>query len=485
MKIFLTLVVSLFMMSPTIDAANTDHEKSVVKIHSSGTIEDQFEPWKRLRVENSIGTGFVINGQRILTNAHVVSPASEIMVESNLLPRKIPAQIEFIAHDVDLAVLKIEEPAFFEAHEAIEFQEEWPNDLEPVTVVGYPLGGEQLSITEGVVSRIEFVFNAYNGTTLLQVDAPINPGNSGGPAFSDDKCIGVSVAGIDGADGIGYLIPAKVVLQTLEDIQDGSYDGRPLLDIEVMSTENSNLRSSLGMKFQDTGIAVTKASKESGLHKWDVISKVGNIQIDDNGNASVEGRRLNWAAAVDHLCTNNDTVTLEIIRNGMRITHEAGLRRNISEDFLFPPNHLKNNQYFVHGPFVLVAASEFHASHVFEADWMTELLVTKNPMVTRFNDRKSFSGEQIVILGVQPYPHAVMRGYNDAYDFWALKSISNVPVRNIAHAHELVKNHQDKFIEFEFWNEQIFRFDTEELSKATEEILEEYSISRAKSNDFQ
>ena len=99
-----------------------------------------------------------------------------------------------------------------------------------VQAIGYPMGGEQVSITEGVVSRIEYAeYNMEAQGLRIQVDAALNQGNSGGPVILDGAVVGVVFSGIEYAENIGYVIPAEEVRLFLEDIGDGSYDGQPRL----------------------------------------------------------------------------------------------------------------------------------------------------------------------------------------------------------------------------------------------------------------
>lgn len=76
--------------------------------------------------------------------------------------------------------------------------------------MGYPIGGESLSVTAGVVSRIELQEYAQGGETLLaiQIDAAINSGNSGGPVINEhDQLVGVafqSLATLD-SENIGCV----------------------------------------------------------------------------------------------------------------------------------------------------------------------------------------------------------------------------------------------------------------------------------------
>ena len=168
------------------------------------------QPWQRAPQSKSSGTGFVIEGERLLTNAHVVRSATDIRVRQHGSTRRFPAQVVIYAPDVDLALLEIigerEKADFFgravdvnaelstkegPSHKrlksplALEFASSLPALQESVHVVGFPTGGRTICITEGVVSRIDLVsISAFNNLLAIQVDSAINAGNSGGPAFN-------------------------------------------------------------------------------------------------------------------------------------------------------------------------------------------------------------------------------------------------------------------------------------------------------------
>ena len=77
---------------------------------------------------------------------------------------------------------------------------------------GYPEGGTGLSITKGIVSRIEFArYNFPVSGLRIQIDAAINPGNSGGPAVVGDKMIGLVFSQYGNAENIGYIIPCEEI----------------------------------------------------------------------------------------------------------------------------------------------------------------------------------------------------------------------------------------------------------------------------------
>src|SRR5436305_769750 len=131
-------------------------ENSVVKVFASARYPDLAKPWTKQAPTEVTGSGVIIEGKRILTNAHVVLFASEVQVQANQAGDKISATVEAIAPGIDLAVLKVDEEKFFESHLPLVRAAKIPAIKDAVMVYGYPTGGSSLSITKGIVSRIEF-----------------------------------------------------------------------------------------------------------------------------------------------------------------------------------------------------------------------------------------------------------------------------------------------------------------------------------------
>jgi len=157
-------------------------ENSVVKVFATVRHPDLTRPWNKQPPSDVSGSGVVIEGKRILTNAHIVLYASQIQIQANQAGDKLSATLEWIAPGIDLAVLKLDDESFFDSHAALPRATTMPDVKDTVMVYGYPTGGTSLSITKGIVSRIEFAPYNYPVSGLrIQIDAAINPGNSGGP----------------------------------------------------------------------------------------------------------------------------------------------------------------------------------------------------------------------------------------------------------------------------------------------------------------
>ena len=198
----------------------------VVKVYTAYSSQHPAMPWTNKAQEEATGSGFSIrhDGELcIVTNAHVVADATYVEVRKAGDARKYVATRRKVAHECDLATLTVEDARFWEGVSPLSLGA-MPSLQDEVAVVGYPEGGEGVSITQGVVSRIEIQRYAHSGTSLLavQIDAAINPGNSGGPALNaDGDVVGVAFQLQQESQNIGYVIPVPTIQHFLADAVPG------------------------------------------------------------------------------------------------------------------------------------------------------------------------------------------------------------------------------------------------------------------------
>ena len=221
---------------------------------------DYKAPWNAGALQRGVGAGFVVSGNRILTNAHVVANIRYITVERDGDPNKYPAQVQFIANDCDLALITVPAKDFFKNMVPLKFGG-IPALESTVSAYGYPIGGERMSVTTGIVSRVDFQLYTHSSVDqhlAIQISAQINPGNSGGPVMQDGKVVGVAFQGYSGdvAQGVAYMIPTPVINRFLKDISNGHYDEYPDLAITYAKLQNPAQRKYLGLKDDDHGVLV-------------------------------------------------------------------------------------------------------------------------------------------------------------------------------------------------------------------------------------
>ena len=136
------------------DSVLRDIENSVIKIYTTQAAPDYFTPWRLLTPRQSSGSGSVIAGNQILTNAHVVANASYVQAQKHNDPQRYLARVTFVSHEADLAIITVDDPSFFSDLQALSIGL-LPEPLQEVSVYGYPIGGKSLSITKGILSRVE------------------------------------------------------------------------------------------------------------------------------------------------------------------------------------------------------------------------------------------------------------------------------------------------------------------------------------------
>lgn len=296
-------------------------ERSVIQIVTFAQQPVWDAPWRFEAVRGMGGSGFVIKGRRIMTNAHVVSWAKQVIVRRYQDPRPYVAEVEYVGHDCDLAVLTVADEHFFENLEPLELGE-LPKVRSAVITYGYPAGGEEISYTRGVVSRVELETFAHIGNRRLlgvQTDAAINPGNSGGPVIQDDKVVGVAFQGIPGLENAGFFIPKPVIDHFLKDIADKHYDGFPHAGVRVMPLQNPAYREFLHLPDNNQGARIDGILPIPGAEKAfkidDVLLKIDGFPVADDGTILYQGNRLSAALAFQ-LAQNGESVPVRIWRDG-------------------------------------------------------------------------------------------------------------------------------------------------------------------------
>jgi len=298
---------------------------SVIKVYCTHVEPNYSLPWQMRHQTSSSSTGFVIDGQRILTNAHCVDNYAVVKVKKRGGSMKYVAQVLAIGRECDLALLTVREADFWRGMRPIELGP-LPLLQESVTVVGFPVGGDNLSITQGVVSRCDMQDYVHGCSELLavQIDAAINPGNSGGPAFSVAQvCVGVAFQSLkDGStENIGYVIPMSVVRHFLEDVRrNGRYLGFCELGVELQRCENASLRAHCGMGSKSTGVMVKRVnptcSASKTLQRGDVISHFDGIAIANDGTVPFRrGERISFSYLVSQKQVGEEA-TLRATRAG-------------------------------------------------------------------------------------------------------------------------------------------------------------------------
>jgi S1-C subfamily serine protease len=472
--VFAVLVAAAFVACHA--PLHADPADAVVKISAFIRFPEPTRPWSKVQPVASSGSGIYIGGNRILTNSHVVLYASELYVQWGPAGEKVEAKIQALSRDLDLAVLTVADDKFFEKHKPLQRAAKLPKVKDGVTVFGFPVGGAEMSITKGEISRINSRQYGNQGYGLeIQVSAPINPGNSGGPAVSGDQMIGVVYSRLVNAQNIGYIIPNEEVEYFLNNIQAGKFKGKPRENTLTVyqPLENDTMRRMLKLDRSVQGVAVIRPTPGFPLKEFDIITKIGNHTIDNLGNIQIaNGMRVYFLYAVPQLAKDK-SVPVTIVRNGKSM--EATMPVNYDDPYVIKGYNGDPLSYFVHGPMVFVPAKLDDMS-IF-ARLNPRLEGDNSPLFLRRQDHARFAGEELVVVSHQ-FRHKITNGYLEPAAK-TVKSVNGASIRSLRHLVETLRDSKGEFLKLEFvddWSD-IMVFDRTELENATEQILEDNGIA--------
>jgi S1-C subfamily serine protease len=460
---------------------------SVVKITVSVRSPDTMHPWTKQSPREASGTGVVIEGKRILTNAHVVTYASQISVESSQSSDKVAATVEAISPGMDLAVLKLDDESFFDARPPLPRVHELPSVKDAVLVYGYPQGGSSQSVTKGIVSRIEFApYGDHASGVRVQIDAAINPGNSGGPALVDGKVVGLIFSRLNQSDNIGYIIPGEEIDLFLDDVKDGRYDGKPAMFDRLQTLENDALRAFLKVDKKTTGMVVHSPEGDGPdypLKPWDLITRIGDHEVDNTGMVKAKGDlRLRFQYYVQKLA-HDGKVPITVVRDRKEL--KIDLPVSPRHDMLVESLRGKYPSYFVYGPLVFAPVTTEFLAHFGGGAIHSVLSLIGSPLATRRGDRPAFPGEQLVVVTSPMFPHKIAKGYDNPFSK-VVKEVNGVKVKNLRHMVELLRDTKETFtrISFDDKASETIVFNHKEALDATEEVLNDNGIRQRASDDL-
>lgn len=311
--------------SATITAVETV-SPSVVSIIEKTMVYDFFSGPSL--AENSIGTGFAVDKDLIVTNKHVVSDTQAQYTVVTSKDEKL--NIVQIYRDPinDLAILKVENgnltPVELGNSDNIKVGQ-------TVLAIGNALGRFSNTVTRGIISGIGRGITAQSslfGSTeslenVIQTDAALSPGNSGGPLVNlSAQVIGVNVAISQSGENIGFALPVNKVTELIANFKTNKKISRAFLGISYVMV-NKALAEDRGLV---AGALVREviagsSAEEAGLKIYDIITKVDGKEVNDDNPLA---KFLNSHKA-------GDKITLTIWRAGKTMAVSATLKEASTE----------------------------------------------------------------------------------------------------------------------------------------------------------
>ena len=468
-----TLLLTIFAwtaVAATVAAEpQNDPLNAVVKVEVTSSEPNFAMPWQNKASESASGSGVVISGNRILTNAHNVADGTMIAVRKKNNDTLFVAKVEFVDHECDLALLTVDDPKFFVDITPLEFAET-PPPQSMVIAAGFPIGGDGLSLTQGIISRIEVRRYAQSWKLLLaaQVDAAINPGNSGGPVLYEGKIVGIAFQGNKNGESLGYMIPSDVIKHFFNDIKDGKVDGFGVLGFDFMQLDNPDTRAYLKMAPDQTGIMIRKVhpgTDANAVKVLDVVLAIDGRSIANNGNIRLPDGQTRHFTTIANNKQLGEKVALTLLREGRIVNTELTVRKfhEQVEPFLYD----QRPEYYIIGGLVFTKLS-----YSYLASWGRN--DPPDRLLRKLGREKVSPTDDVVVLSLVLGDEANI-GYHRAFAL-ELISVNGTKIRNLRQLVETVENCKDEYITFTFGEDWPIVLNLRHLREANPRIMTRYRI---------
>lgn len=446
--------------------------QSVVRIFATTLRPDYAVPWQSAAPQSGTGSGVVIAPGRVLTGAHVINDATFLQVQKVSDPNKMLAKVVAVSHDCDLALLEIDDPRFMEGVTPEELGA-LPALRDRVSVVGYPVGGEEISITEGVVSRIEMQRYAHSERSMLAVtvDAAINEGNSGGPVFMDGKVAGIAFQSLQDAENIGEMVPATLIKRFLRGVDEGRSLHIPGMGICAQGLENPSIRRRCGLRGAQSGMLIIGIENggcaDGVLEVGDALMRIGEHVIANNGSVQYQGSYRTGFDVVlgDHYI--GDVLPLQVMRRGEVVDLEVTLGPFCS---LVP-----RSQYDVSPTYFMYAGIVFQPLSLDYLrtwrDWWEK--APAEFLYQYYSGARTEERHEVVVLN-QVLADEVNVGYERIYNV-AVRSVNGVVPRDMGHFVSLVEQATGR-LEILTSDRCLVVFEVDEARAANARIMDRYHI---------
>jgi PDZ domain len=255
------------------------------------------------------------------------------------------------------------------------------------------------------------------------------------------------------------------------------------LSITKGIVENPALRGLLKLAPGVEGIVVHDPYPRGGgspLRTWDVITKIGDSAVDDQGMVQVgPNLRIRFQYLVQRLAKEG-RVSLSVVRAGKTLTVELPV--SPTHPMLIPDRPGEYPPYFIYGPLVFSSVS---TESVASMRGIGGLGALSSPVYTRALDPPAFPGEELVEIPAPFFTHKLAKGYSNPMNS-VIKAVNGVAIKNLRHLVEVLRDSSQEFLVFEVarrWGETCV-FSRQEMETATEEILTDNGIRSQGSADL-
>ena len=458
-KLILTLIMSIMSFASTLPT------NSVVKVFISASSSNYLHPWQSPNIFNYMGSGAIIEGNKIITAAHLVSDTNLVEVQKENDSKKYEAIVKYISHQADLALLEVKDKSFFDNTKPLTINQ-IVNSKDEITVLAYPFGSDTISTTKGFVSKVEYVNYIWSKKNLpaIQINVTTNSTNSGG-AVVDAKgnLVGIPMMKLKDSNNVAYIIPSVIINTFLEDVKDEKVDGFFTTSTLINYIENENMKKYYSLE-NGNGILVTSLDfNERNLKINDVILSINGKNIANNGIIETTFGKINFNFEF-HIKQIGEKVKLKVLRDKQIIDVDYLIK---NETPLINTEYSQEARYVIFGGLVFTPLTNNYLAEIKNEASAIDMLF--------FNQKqKEYNLTEPIIWMETIFSHKVNKGYSSG--FYILESVNDIKVKNFKHLVEILDTTTTEYIVFSFLQNKKVILNTKEARESFKDIQKIYGL---------
>ena len=481
----LFLPALLLLVSGFTGASAAEKKLSVVRVNVTTQSWDFLHPWGKRQPVTRRAIGAVLPGGRVLVTGDLVANLTYLELETPEGGRKVPAMVEAVDYEANLAVLKTDNADFLAGAPGLQVAESAIGDVLSVWQLE---NNGRLLVTQGPLTTAEVAAYPVDGAFLIYRMTVRLQGRESSftlPVVHDGKLTGL-LMGYDAQSNNANIIPAPVIRHFLKDIESGHYAGFPRISYAFSPTRDPALRRFAKIPADVTGgvyindILKDGPAAKAGLEKGDVLFAVDDSPVDQDGNFPDDAY---GQISVGHLFNTHhfvgDKVKLHIARGGERKTIEATLTHRPASSYVSDPYIIDQRPRFVIvGGLILQELSRQYLKD-FGADWLRrapERLVYFDRVQTElFKD-----GPRKLVFLSRVLPTSATVGYEDLNSL-LVKKINGVDLQSLDDVPKALEKPQNGFHKVEFEQDpKTIYLDAAEIQKTERMVQMQYRLPALK-----
>jgi hypothetical protein len=466
---------------PGVTAAAPPKVLSVVRVNATDQAWDFFHPWTKHAPYSRRGLGAVLHNGEVLVTAELVTNYNYLELERAESGEKVPATVEAVDYEADLALLKPQNPDFLKGITPMELTDASVGDHLAVWQLE---STGALLITDALLTSVQvarypqedIALLNYNLTSSLQY----REGSFTLPIIKGGKLAGM-LWRFDTRTQNADAIPETVIDHFLTDAASGAYGGFPKAGVLFAPTRDPQLRRYANIPPMITGgVYVTHVERDgpaenAGIKQGDVVLEIAGKAVDQDGNyADPHYGKISMINVIS-MQKSGGKVPVKLMRDGKLMTVEMTVQHKPLGSYTIAPYVIgKAPQYYVLGGLVLQELSRQYLRE-WGADWQKkapERLIYYD----RYQNDLFHSGPKHLVILSQVLPTADTLGYEELSGL-VITRINDVPLDSFADVPKALAKPVNGFDKIEFdSNPNVIYLDAQQVSDHTDTLKKTYGL---------